>query len=210
MAEEPKRRLSDRLGMSPTVISESTSIAGDVVTQGPLMVSGHVQGNGRIGGTLSMSKSAHWEGDISARQAVIAGKVDGKIVIEDKLEISSSAVIHGEIVAKILAIANGARIEGAVTVTSGKAIVKFEEKTGRRRRDSTPAPTRPRPRSRYCCTTRCSVPPRCTIYSSPSASWANEAIIRPVAVAELESTVKVGVTSRAMCHRLPLPKSPNT
>ncbi len=128
MAEEPKRRLSDRLGMSPTVISESTSIAGDVVTQGPLMVSGHVQGNGRIGGTLSMSKSAHWEGDISARQAVIAGKVDGKIVIEDKLEISSSAVIQGEIVAKVLAIANGARIEGAVTVTSGKAIVKFEEK----------------------------------------------------------------------------------
>ena len=38
------------------------------------------------------------------------------------------AVIQGEIVAKILAIANGARIEGEVTVTSGKAILKFEEK----------------------------------------------------------------------------------
>ena len=128
MADEPKRRLSDRLGMSPTVISESTSIVGDVVTQGPLMVSGHVQGNGRIGGTLSMSKSAHWEGDISARQAVLAGTVTGRIVIEDKLEVSSSAVIKGQIVAKILAIANGARIEGEVTVTSGKAIVTFDEK----------------------------------------------------------------------------------
>jgi cytoskeletal protein CcmA (bactofilin family) len=128
MADEPKRRLSDRLGMSPTVISESSSIEGDVVTQGPLMVSGHVRGNGRVGGTLSMSKSAQWEGDIAARQAVIAGKVTGKILIEDKLEISASAVIHGEIVAKVLAIANGARIEGAVTVTSGKAILKFDEK----------------------------------------------------------------------------------
>ncbi len=131
MPEEPKRRLSDRLGMSPTVISESTTIVGDVVTQGPLMVSGQVQGNGRIGGTLSVSKSAHWEGDIAARQAVLAGKVTGKIVVEDKLEISSSAVIKGEIVARILAIANGARIEGAVTVTSGKAILKFEEKRAR-------------------------------------------------------------------------------
>ena len=128
MSEEPKRRLADRLGMSPTVISESTTVVGDVVTQGPLMVSGHVQGNGRIGGTLSVGKSAHWEGDITARQAVLAGKVTGKIVIEDKLEVSSSAVIHGEIVAKILAIANGARIEGEVTVTSGKPILKFEEK----------------------------------------------------------------------------------
>ncbi len=128
MGEEPKRRLSDRLGMSPTVISESSSIMGDVVTQGPLMVSGHVKGNGRVGGTLSVSKSAVWEGDITARQAVLAGKVTGRIVIEDKLEISASAVIKGEIVAKILAIANGARIEGEVTVTSGKAILKFDEK----------------------------------------------------------------------------------
>jgi cytoskeletal protein CcmA (bactofilin family) len=128
MSDEPKRRLADRLGMSPTVIAESTTIIGDVETRGHLMVSGHVQGNGRIGGTLSVGKSAHWEGDISARAAVLAGKVTGKIVVEDKLEISSSAVIHGEIVAKILAIANGARIEGEVTVTSGKPIIKFEEK----------------------------------------------------------------------------------
>ena len=128
MSEEPKRRLADRLGMSPTVISESTTVVGDIETQGPLMVSGQVRGNGRIGGTLSVSKSAHWEGDISARQAVLAGRVTGKIVVEDKLEISSSAVISGEIVAKVLAIANGARIEGEVTVTSGKPILKFEEK----------------------------------------------------------------------------------
>jgi len=128
MSEEPKRRLADRLGMSPTVISESTTVVGDVETRGPLMVSGHVRGDGRIGGTLSIGKTAHWEGDITARQAVLAGKVTGKIVVEDKLEISSSAVITGEIVAKILAIANGARIEGEVTVTSGKAILKFEEK----------------------------------------------------------------------------------
>lgn len=128
MSDEPKRRLADRLGMSPTVISESTTIVGDIETRGPLMVSGNIQGNGKVGGTLSVGKSAIWVGDISARQAVLAGKVTGRIVVEDKLEISSSAVIEGEIVAKILAIANGARIEGDVTVTSGKPILKFEEK----------------------------------------------------------------------------------
>lgn len=128
MSDEPKRRLADRLGMSPTVISESSTIVGDIETHGPLMVSGHVRGNGRIGGTLSVGKTANWEGDIAARQAVLAGRVTGKIVVEDKLEVSASAVIVGEIVAKVLAIANGARIEGEVTVTSGKPILKFEEK----------------------------------------------------------------------------------
>ena len=128
MSEEPKRRLADRLGVSPTVIAENTTVMGDIETRGPLMVSGNVQGNGKIGGTLSVGKTAHWIGDISARQAVLAGRVTGRIVIEEKLEISSSAVITGEIVAKVLAIANGARIEGEVTVTSGKPILKFEEK----------------------------------------------------------------------------------
>lgn len=128
MSEEPKRRLVDRLGMSPTVIAENTTVVGDIETRGPLMVSGNVQGNGKIGGTLSIGKTANWEGDIEARQAVLAGKVTGRIMIEDKLEVSASAVISGEIVAKVLAIANGARIEGEVTVTSGKPIVKFEEK----------------------------------------------------------------------------------
>ena len=128
MSEEPKRRLVDRLGQSPTVIAENTTVVGDIETRGPLMVSGNVQGNGKIGGTLSVGKTANWEGDITARQAVLAGKVTGKVVIEDKLEVSASAVISGEIVAKVLAIANGARIEGEVTVTSGKPILKFEEK----------------------------------------------------------------------------------
>jgi cytoskeletal protein CcmA (bactofilin family) len=128
MSEEPKRRLADRLGMSPTVISESSTIVGDIETRGPLMVSGHIRGNGKVGGTLSVSKSADWVGDISAKSAVLAGKVTGRIEIEEKLEISASAVITGEIVAKVLAIANGARIEGEVTVTSGKAILKFDEK----------------------------------------------------------------------------------
>ena len=86
-----------------------------------------------------MSKSAHWEGDISARQAVLAGQVIGKIVIEDKLEISASAVITGEIVAKILAIANGARIEGEVTVTSGKADPEVRREAHQRRRRMTSA-----------------------------------------------------------------------
>jgi len=128
MSEEPKRRLVDRLGMSPTVIAENTTVVGDIETRGPLMVSGNVQGNGKIGGMLSVGKSANWEGNIEARQAVLAGRVTGRILIEDKLEVSASAVISGEIVAKVLAIANGARIEGEVTVTSGKPIVKFEEK----------------------------------------------------------------------------------
>ena len=93
MSEEPKRRLADRLGMSPTVISESTTVIGDVETRGPLMVSGHVQGNGRIGGTLSVGKSAHWEGDITPDR--------GDLGITDPRRIAPGSAARSVVVARV-------------------------------------------------------------------------------------------------------------
>ncbi len=129
MSEEPKRRLADRLGMSPTVISESTTVVGDIETRGPLMVSGHVRGNG-TDRRHAQREQVRPVGRRHQRQVrrVWPARSPARFVVEEKLEVSASAVITGEIVAKVLAIANGARIEGEVTVTSGKAIVKFDEK----------------------------------------------------------------------------------
>ena len=63
---------------------------------------------------------------------MIAGKITGKLVIEEKLEIGSTAVIRADIVARSIAIAKGALIDGTVTVTSGQPVVQFEEKRGAR------------------------------------------------------------------------------
>jgi cytoskeletal protein CcmA (bactofilin family) len=35
-----------------------------------------------------MAATAQWEGEIHTRAAVIAGKVTGKLVVEDKLEVA--------------------------------------------------------------------------------------------------------------------------
>ena len=78
----------------------------------------------------SMAAKSHWEGEIHALAAVIAGRISGKLVVENKLEVGATAVIHADIVAKSIAIAKGAVIDGAVTVTSGQPVVQFEEKRG--------------------------------------------------------------------------------
>ncbi|MBS0379370.1 MAG: polymer-forming cytoskeletal protein [Proteobacteria bacterium] len=97
-------------------------------TPGPLVVCGTVRGDGRITGTLRMSVTAQWEGEIHAEAAVIAGRITGRLVVEGKLEIGATAVIRADIVARSIAIAKGAVIDGAVTVTSGQPVVQFEEK----------------------------------------------------------------------------------
>ena len=136
MAKTLKRRLIDRLGDSPTFVSEGSRLTGDLETPGPLIVCGSVRGDGRVGGALRMAVTAQWEGEIHARAAVVAGKITGKLVVEDKLEVASTAVLHADIVARSIAVARGAVIDGAVTVTSGQPIVEFEEKRGVRAADA--------------------------------------------------------------------------
>jgi cytoskeletal protein CcmA (bactofilin family) len=132
MAETLKRRLIDQLGDSPTFVAEGSRVSGDLETAGPLVVCGSVRGDGRVGGALRMAASAEWEGEIHAQAAVIAGKITGRLVVEDKLEVGMTAVIRADIVTRSIAVAKGAVIDGAVTVTSGEPIVQFEEKRGNR------------------------------------------------------------------------------
>jgi cytoskeletal protein CcmA (bactofilin family) len=128
MSETLKRRLMDQIGDSPTFVAEGSRLTGDMETAGPLVVCGTIRGDGRVGGALHMAVTAHWEGEIHARAAVIAGKITGRLVVEEKLEIGTTAVIRADIVARSIAVAKGAVIDGTVTVTSGQPVVQFEEK----------------------------------------------------------------------------------
>jgi cytoskeletal protein CcmA (bactofilin family) len=130
MSDMPKRRLIDQLGSSPTFVAEGCHLTGDVETGGPLVVCGAIRGDGKVGGALSMAAKSQWEGEIHALAAVIAGRISGKLVVENKLEVGATAVIHADIIARSIAIAKGAVIDGAVTVTSGQPVVQFEEKRG--------------------------------------------------------------------------------
>ena len=128
MADTLKRRLMDQIGDSPTFVAEGSRLTGDLESPGPLVVCGAVRGDGRIGGALRMSVTAEWDGEIHARAAVIAGRVTGRLVVEDKLEVGATAVLRADIVARSIAVAKGAVIDGVVTVTSGEPVMQFEEK----------------------------------------------------------------------------------
>jgi cytoskeletal protein CcmA (bactofilin family) len=118
----------DQLGDAPTFVAPGSRIAGDLETLGPLVVCGAVRGDGRIGGALSMAANSEWHGEVHARAAVIAGHVTGRIVVDEKLEVGATAVIQADVVARTIAIARGAVIEGSVTVTSGQPVLRFDEK----------------------------------------------------------------------------------
>ena len=123
-----KRRFIDRTTGSPTVLGAETVFVGDLQGSGTFVVYGEVRGDGDIHGSLNLAAAATWLGDIHAQQAVIAGHVTGSLIIEGKLEIGYTAVIHGKVSAHIIAIARGAIVDGEIATTSGAPIEEFIEK----------------------------------------------------------------------------------
>lgn len=136
MSDTPRRRLLDRVSGPPSLLSAGSRVVGDIETNGALMISGEVMGDGRIGGELSIGAGAHWQGELLARSAVIAGRVTGTITVSEKIEIAATAVIQGRVSARMIAMARGATIDGEVTVTGSEPIVEFED---RRSRDMPPS-----------------------------------------------------------------------
>jgi cytoskeletal protein CcmA (bactofilin family) len=93
-----------------------------------LVVGGHVNGEGNVRGAFTLSQGGHWEGKIHATNAVIAGDVTGTVSVAEKLEIRKSARIRGIVIARSIAVARGAVIDGEMSVTSGAPVVSYEEK----------------------------------------------------------------------------------
>jgi cytoskeletal protein CcmA (bactofilin family) len=125
---DTKRRFLERASGSPTVIGADTDIVGDIRGRGTFVVYGKIRGDGDIHGSLNLAASASWLGDIHAKQAVVAGHVTGSLIVEGMLEIGFTAVIHGKVSARIIAIARGAIVDGEIETTSGLPIHEFEEK----------------------------------------------------------------------------------
>jgi cytoskeletal protein CcmA (bactofilin family) len=128
MADTPRRRLTDNLPASPTLIGLGSTLTGNLVCKGDLVVSGAIDGDVEVHGSITLADTGHWEGDMQASSAVIAGEIHGNLSIGERLEIRKTARIRGNIRAKTIAIATGAVIDGDMSITSNQPVVRFEEK----------------------------------------------------------------------------------
>lgn len=128
MSDLPRRRLLDRITSAPSLIAAGTRITGRIEVDGALLVNGEIQGDGRIGGELSVAAGARWQGDLVTRRAVVAGTIEGDLQVEEKLELGATAVVRGRVSARTIAIARGAIVDGEMTVTGAEPVVQFDEK----------------------------------------------------------------------------------
>jgi cytoskeletal protein CcmA (bactofilin family) len=124
----PRRRLSDRSSAGSSSIGAGTMVTGSLSCEGDLVVEGSVRGECRVCGTFILLERGRWEGNIEASNAVIAGAIQGSIAVVEMLEIRESANISGSVQAQTIAVAEGAVIDGPMTVRSDTPVIRFQER----------------------------------------------------------------------------------
>jgi cytoskeletal protein CcmA (bactofilin family) len=112
-----------------TVIAAGVKVEGDFVSPGNVRIEGVVNGSVKADGNLFVTETAKIEADVKAENAMVAGEIVGNLVVADKLELSATAKINGNITARVLSVEAGAGISGNCAIALEPAPVKNRAKS---------------------------------------------------------------------------------
>lgn len=104
-----------------SVIAQGMRIVGDIECNGVLKIEGIVEGSIRGPRQLLLGRQGEVKGDLHAREVVLGGKVEGKVVADERVEIQGTALVTGDVHTKSIIVLEGGRINGAVRMDDGLA-----------------------------------------------------------------------------------------
>jgi cytoskeletal protein CcmA (bactofilin family) len=110
----------------PAVIGPDIEITGDVAASADMKVDGHIQGSiVESSHNVEIGESGRIIANISANKVIIAGTVEGNIAGNEKVVISKTGRVRGNVVAPRVQLEDGALFRGSIEMDPGK-VVKTE------------------------------------------------------------------------------------
>jgi cytoskeletal protein CcmA (bactofilin family) len=110
------RRKNEEIRVNPevvdTLIGKGTEIKGTVKATGVLRIEGRVEGELESTGDIIVTETGVVNAQLKARNAVIAGEVNGNIFLSGKLEIKSSGKVLGDLRVEGMIVEDGAFFQG--------------------------------------------------------------------------------------------------
>lgn len=101
-----------------TVIAENVNIKGTLSFSKLLKIDGTFEGEIDSQGKLIVGPTGFVKSNLNLREALIAGKIEGDIVVKEKLVLRGRAEVRGNITAPLLSVEEGVSIIGQVYVTA--------------------------------------------------------------------------------------------
>src|SRR6187402_769170 len=117
MFDKKPKSYTDLLGKTNRIV-EGTTIHGDIVSPADFRLDGELIGNFTSNGKLVIGPAGSVKGNIICNTADIEGKFEGKIKIEETLNIKESANIIGEVEIGKLSVEPGAAFNATCVMLS--------------------------------------------------------------------------------------------
>jgi cytoskeletal protein CcmA (bactofilin family) len=95
-----------------TFIGVTTSIKGNIGTQGSIRIDGQVEGNVDVSEAVITGPESFVKGNVICRDAVIAGRIEGNINAYENVELQTGAKVNGDITCGNLIIGKNCFFEG--------------------------------------------------------------------------------------------------
>ena len=111
-----------------TVIGAGVKVEGTFVALGNVIVKGEVSGSVETKSDLTVREGGMIEADVKAKNASIAGEIRGNLSVGEKIELASTAKVKGDLNCQVLAIDEGAILNGHCSV--GGEIEERKEEPG--------------------------------------------------------------------------------
>ncbi len=119
--------------MDAAHIGSSVVIKGELSGSEDLYIDGQVEGNIELkGNRLTIGPNGKIRADVSAKNVVVHGKLEGNVQASERVELKNSAVAVGDIFAQKISIEDGAYFKGKVDIQkleASKAGLPAPEKT---------------------------------------------------------------------------------
>jgi len=121
-------------------IGQSVTIKGTLVGKEDLTIDGKVEGKIQLEEhMLTIGEHGIIQAEVQAKNIVINGRLEGNASADDKVEISASGSVQGDIRAPRVAILDGATFKGGIDMEVGATT--RSEKTESKQSSTTPTPT---------------------------------------------------------------------
>jgi len=99
-------------------IGKSISIKGDLTGNEDIVIEGTVEGKVDLpNNQLTVGANGTVRAEVTAKGIVIIGRVSGNVHGTERIEVQATGVVEGDVVAPKLAIAEGAIVNGSITMS---------------------------------------------------------------------------------------------
>jgi len=103
-------------GQVRTIIGEDVEITGGVKCESSIQLDGKLNGDLTCNGGATIGGSSAVKGNLTGETVMVAGQVNGNIAAKDKIELKSTARLHGDIRSRRLTVEDGVTFVGKVDV----------------------------------------------------------------------------------------------